>query len=130
MSSERETSAVVTSIAQGDMAHFKQNVQAWIQLDDQIRALQDNMRTRRKLQKQLTAMILEFMRRHNIEDLNTQNGTLRYHVRLSKPSVNQTTIKNRLATVFEPPRYNEVINQLFNTGEKVEKVSLRRLRVT
>jgi uncharacterized protein YigA (DUF484 family) len=119
----------LTSVVQPQtMDSFRQHVKAWMQIDDQVRELQSTLRVRRKLQKQLTNNILDFMRLHNIEDLNTQNGTLRYQVRLVKAPVNHEIIKSRLSGCIEPTKLDEVCTRLFQPREKVERVSLRRMR--
>jgi uncharacterized protein (DUF1919 family) len=70
-----------SDIARDDMAQFTRNVQAWLQLDAQVTEMSKSVRSRRRLQRQLSSIILDFMQKHNIEDLNTSEGTLRCKVR-------------------------------------------------
>jgi hypothetical protein len=74
--------------------------------------------------------ILDFMARYNIEDLNTKEGIIRYKKTYVKEPLTQKLIKEKLNELFKDSDTNlEKINEIFNNRGKVEKTSLRRLRL-
>ena len=74
--------------------------------------------------------ILDFMARYNIEDLNTKEGIIRYKKTYVKEPLTQKLIKEKLNELFKDSDSNlEKINEIFNNRGKVEKTSLRRLKL-
>jgi hypothetical protein len=80
-----------------NMEDFKNQVKAWIEIDNQVKKLQGLIRERNNAKKLLTVKILAFMGRYNIEDLNTKDGKLRYKVSQVRKQVNHREIKDRLS---------------------------------
>ena len=121
-----------SDIARDDMAQFTRNVQAWLQLDAQVTEMSKSVRSRRRLQRQLSSIILDFMQKHNIEDLNTSEGTLRCKVRTVKAPLNQTCIRERISTLYEhePAKLTEVFDKVFGNRDTIERVALQRIRST
>ena len=95
-----------------------------------FKRLQVAIRERRTAQNHITEKVLDFMKRHNIEDLNTKEGVLRYRTAVVKAPLSQKSIKTRLSEFFErDPNAMNYIKKIFEDREKVEKVSLRRLKL-
>ena len=66
------------------LENFKNNVKNYLNLDDDIKKLEKNVRERKQLKKKVADEILTFMNEHNIEDLNTDSGKLKRSVSRSK----------------------------------------------
>ena len=69
--------------------------------------------------------------RHNIEDLHTRDGRLRYQVTFVRPTLRQRDIREKIADYFAE---NEAAAQamsdaVFGGRERAQRVSLRRLRL-
>lgn len=111
---------------------FKHQVKMWIDVDNQIKQLSQSVREKKVIQRALTDKILAFMAKYNVEDLNTKEGTLRYKVTHSKPSVKTNDVKSKLYNYFEHDKETaeKVVQAVFSTDDapKKEKVSLRRLK--
>lgn len=109
---------------------FKNQVRIWIEIDNQVAKLQQAMRERNAVKKQLTEKILRFMGKYNIEDLNTRDGSkLRYRVATVKPTVSKAEIKKRLLENYNKVQNLDQLTEIvFSAQEQVQKVSLRRMR--
>jgi hypothetical protein len=110
---------------------FKADVRTWIELDDSIKTLQSAIRERRQEKVQLTKRVMEFMDRHDIEDLNTKRGRIRYKTNVVRAPLSQSAIKERISTFFggDASTAAMLTRTLFEDGrEPVERSSLRRLK--
>lgn len=122
--------AIVEHIDKALLEEFKQQVKLWWDLDTAVKRLQQAAKERKKVQLKLSAKILEFMQRHNIEDLNTKDGVLRYKSTYVKAPVSAKDLKEKLTTHFsENTTALDIIKKTFDDREKVEKVSLRRVKL-
>ena len=109
---------------------FKQNVQDWMNIDNQMKRLEVALKERRKKKKDLNLKILEFMSKFNIEDLNTKEGIIRYKKTYVKEPLSQKIIKEKLLDIFKNDKENtERVENIFTNREKIEKTSLRRINI-
>jgi hypothetical protein len=112
------------------LEEFKNNVKQWLELDNQLKRLAAASKERRKKKDEINLSILEFMSKFNIEDLNTKDGIIRYRKTFVKEPLSQKTIKNKLEELFKDDQENfEKIEKIFTDREKIEKMSLRRLKL-
>tara|TARA_Y100000361_G_C11016804_1_gene267324 strand:+ start:71 stop:568 length:498 start_codon:yes stop_codon:yes gene_type:complete len=112
------------------LEEFKDNVKQWLELDNQLKRLAAASKERRKKKTDINLKILEFMGKFNIEDLNTKDGIIRYRKTYVKEPLSQKTIKTKLEELFKDDQENfDKIEKIFTDREKVEKTSLRRLKL-
>ena len=112
------------------LEEFKKNVQDWMTLDNQLKRLAAAAKGVRTKKKNLNEKILDFMARYNIEDLNTKEGVIRYKKTFVKESLTQKIIKDKLNEIFKDSQENlDKVNDIFTNRGKVEKTSLRRLKL-
>lgn len=109
------------------LAEFKAHVNAWIENDKQQRALKESLRAHAAAHKDLTAKILDFMTRHNIEDLNTQAGKIRYKLSVVKEPLSQQTIKDKVAQYYGETRDPAELTARIFERKTLTKPTLRRL---
>jgi hypothetical protein len=118
------------------LEEFKHQVKMWMEIDNQIKTLQQTVREKRAVREALTPKILSFMSKFNIEDLNTREGKLRYRVLRVKPPLRQSEMKERLSevlTAHDPSKVlqQKVFEQVFEDPPNkmvVEKPALRRIK--
>ncbi len=108
---------------------FKNDVRMWLELDGTIRRLQTALKERRAARTALHDRITRFMNEFNIEDLNTREGRLRYHVTYVRTPLSQQVIRDRINSFFQN---NANIAQalqgaVFGVRERKEHRALRRL---
>lgn len=113
------------------LEEFKTQVRAWIDTDNSIRKLQQALKERRELKKQLTEKLIAFMARYNIEDLNTRDGKLRFKVAHVKPSLSKKDIQDRMVQLFSEARSGEELSKRIfqEMRQPVERATLRRIQV-
>lgn len=113
------------------LEEFKNQVRIWIELDNNIKKIKQDINEKNNIKKELTNQILRFMIRFNIEDLNTKDGSkLRYKVSQVKVKPSTTDIKNRMSENFDKVKTaEELVEKVLLPTKKSEKPTLRRLTV-
>jgi len=122
--------AMTESMNEALLEEFKTHVKDWLELDNQLKRLAAASKERRKKKNDINLKILEFMGRFNIEDLNTKEGIIRYRKTYVKEPLSQKTIKTKLEELFKNDLDTfEKVQKIFTEREKIEKTSLRRLKL-
>lgn len=111
---------------------FSNLVKKWIELDNWIKKSQEIAKQKRKQKDKLSEVITHYMTRYNIEDLNTSEGKIRCKVRYVKSGVNQKVVREKITEIFKDNEEtgNALITKIFSERDKVEKMSLRRIKIT
>jgi len=125
---EQQQNNVEQQIAPAELLLFKQTVKTWLQLDNQVRQLQQVTKLKKKERDELKGSILGFMEKHNVEDLNTGDGKLKYVNKLSKPStVNKKNLENQLVNYFQDiNKAKEVTKYVMENLESKRRINLSR----
>lgn len=122
--------AMTESMNEALLEEFKSHVKDWLELDNQLKRLAAAAKERRKKKNDINLKILDFMGRFNIEDLNTKEGIIRYRKTYVKEPLSQKTIKTKLEELFKNDKDTfEKVQKIFTEREKIEKTSLRRLKL-
>eukprot|EP00798_Chlamydomonas_sp_ICE-L_P029875 gene29875-biopygen11611 len=101
---------------------FKSDVCTWIELDDSIKTLQHAIRDRRLEKQKLTQRIIGFMDHHDIEDLNTKSGRIRYKTKYVRPQVSKTNIRDRISSFFpnDAQFADDIVTAIYSSREDPE----------
>ena len=127
---DNTSQAMTESMNEALLEEFKGHVKDWLELDNQLKRLAAAAKERRKKKNDINLKILEFMGRFNIEDLNTKEGIIRYRKTYVKEPLTQKTIKTKLEELFKNDQDTfEKVQKIFTEREKIEKASLRRLKL-
>lgn len=108
---------------------LKEAVNQYLEIDNQILTLQKAIRERRKKKEELSKVILHTMKNNDIDQMNLKGDRLIYQVSEYKTPIN----KNYLNSIFNKyfnnneEKTNDLIEEIFNNREKVEKVRLKRV---
>ena len=106
---------------------LKSNVKSYLEIDDQIKALNKAIAERRKQKTKLNDEILNTMKKFEIDNMNTKNGRLIYSVTKTSKPLNKTNLLKGLNIYFNnEDTSKEVTKIVLDNREKVEKVKLRR----
>lgn len=112
----------------GELEEFRNQVRAWVDMDNTIKKLQQAVKERNQLKKQMGQKIIAFMARYNIEDLNTNDGKLSYRIKRTKAPISQSEIKTKLLQNFSTDTTaQELVQKVFEERGVIEKPSLRRI---
>lgn len=114
------------------LAEFKNYVKKWLEYDNFIKKARDVIKEKRKHRDELTQVITKYMCKYNIEDLNTKEGRIRCKTAVVKAPVSQKLVRQRITDYFKesPHQCDEVLHKIYEEREQVEKVSLRRLKIS
>ena len=106
---------------------LKSNVKIYLDMDDQIKALNKAIVERRKKKNELSEEILITMKKFEIDNMNTKNGKLIYSTTKSTKPLNKSNLITGLNLYFQDEdKAKNVSKIVLNNRDKVEKVKLRR----
>ena len=129
-----ESNAIVLSELPDNITieEFTNIAKRWIEMDNWLKKYQEMAKQKRKQKDKLTQVITHYMTKYNIEDLNTTEGKICCKVRQVKSGVNQKVVKQKITEIFKDNEEtcNAIISRIFEDRDKVEKVSLRRIKIT
>jgi hypothetical protein len=108
---------------------FKKNVREWLLIDDDIMKLQNAIKDRRKKKNDLTPKIMSFMNNYQINDLNTQNGKLKFSKTQHTKPINKQFLMAKISDYFKDMNKGEKIaNYILDNRDKEERMNLRRIK--
>ena len=106
---------------------FKDKVKKWLEFDNEIKALEQALKVRKKNRKDIQVDIMDFMGKYNIKDMNTDEGKLTYNETKTKKPINQEYLKKTLSTYFNNDEdSNKITAFLLEKRETVSRISLKR----
>lgn len=95
---------------------IRQTLREWIQIDDQIRALQTQIKELRTRKNTYGTNILEFMQGNNLDNfvIDGPGGTLSRSVRTTRPPLRREAIRTQLLLQFadQPQRVAEALRAI------------------
>jgi hypothetical protein len=111
-----------------EFVDFKSSVKEWLTLDDDIITLQKAIKDRKNKKDELTPKILDFMNRFKINDLNTNNGKLKFTKSLQTKPLNKQYLISRLGDYFKDYTKGEkAASFILENRDKEEKLKLKRV---
>ena len=111
-----------------EFVEFKNNVKEWLTLDDDIITLQKAIKDRKSKKNDMTPKILDFMNRFKINDLNTNNGKLKFTKSLQTKPLNKQFLISRLGDFFKDfSKGEKAASFILENRDKEEKLKLRRV---
>ena len=112
-----------------EFSEFKKKVKNWLNIDDDIITLQNAIKERKKQKDRLTPEILDFMDRFEINDLNTNDGKLKFTKSLYTKPLNKKFLISRLGDFFKDfSKGEKVAGFILDNRDKEEKIKLRRVK--
>ena len=120
-----------TQITDEEFQFYKHNlttqVKEYLEIDDQIAALNKAIRERRKRKKALSDGILDNMKNIDIHYMNVRDGKLVYNVTNSKQGLTKKTLVSGLQKYFnnDETKALEAAKMILENRKRIEKVSLK-----
>ena len=107
---------------------FKTRVGQWLDLDEKIASLEKQARELKKIRnKQLEPEITGFMRKFNVNDINTNSGKLRCNERNTKKPLNKINIRENLSKIIsDSERVDQAIDLIWTNREIVTTYKLTK----
>jgi len=107
---------------------FKNNVKEWLVLDDDILTLQKAIKDRKTKKNELTPKISNFMDKFKINDLNTNNGKIKFTKSLCTKPLNKQFLISRLGDFFKDfSKGEKAATFILENRDKEEKIKLKRV---
>jgi hypothetical protein len=105
-----------------------ENVKSWLTIDNEIRALQKEIKDRRKMKKQLTTDLMSTMKSNEIDALNVPDGELIYNKTKTKAPLSKKHLLTSLTQYFKGDQrmIDELSKFIMETRAEKEKESIRR----
>jgi len=99
-----------------DTTQIRETLREWIGLDDQVRALQAQIKALKDRKTQLGASVLEFMQGNNLDNFVIEGGagTIARSTRTLRPPLRRTAIRTQLLLQFadQPQRVAEALRAI------------------
>lgn len=105
-----------------------ENVKSWLTIDNEIRALQKEIKERRKLKKQLSTDLMTTMKTNDIDALNVPDGELIYNKTKTRAPLSKKHLLSSLGQYFKGDQrmIDELSKFIMESRAEKEKESIRR----
>lgn len=104
------------------------HIRGWIQIDNDISALQRQMKILREDKKNLTASLVDVMKSNEIDCFDINDGKLIYAKSKYKKPINKKSLSDALQAYFKDDMETaqELSNHIMNSREETIKESIKR----
>jgi hypothetical protein len=119
----------MASTSASSSIEFKQLVEKYTTLSDELAASGKVMRELRKKSKELGESILEFMRKNDIEEVEVSgNGRLKRRVSKRTAPLSKDVIADELRAHVSPDEVPAIVEKILLRRETTETTALKRLK--
>jgi hypothetical protein len=112
--------------------NFKATIKDFIALDDEIRILQQEIRDRQKIKKQLSSNIVDFMVSNQLDNkqISVSDSNLKVKTSIRTESLNKSYLENKLTQFFSGDinKAKQCAEYLYNNRSKNEVKVLSRTK--
>jgi hypothetical protein len=104
------------------------HIRGWIQIDNEINALQKKAKLLREEKKALTISLVDVMKTNEIDCFDINDGKLIYAKSKHKKPINKKSLFDSLQTYFKDDKElaQEVSEHILNNREETVKESIKR----
>jgi hypothetical protein len=121
-------------IDNGELQHFKQNVNRWCELDSKIKQYEQVVKAHKKMKDELCGNILQFMEGYDISDLKTPFGKLQKVESFTKAPLTKALICDKIQHYFHrlgvkngKEQSDTLVSDLYDNRERKKTVRLKRI---
>lgn len=107
--------------------HLKESIKEWINVDNEMKVLQAEIKVRRQRKKQLTDSLVGALKESGIDGWDTKEGKLEYCKTKTKSALNKQHIRDSLSKFIKEPEQIEAMTTfIYESREVKEKESIKR----
>jgi len=102
------------------MSSFEDNIRSWVQVDNQLKTLQEQVKTLREQKTALTQNIHHYANANNLTDrtVNISDGRLRFSQTQSPQALTFRFLEQALAEIIpNPETVNQILTHIKNKRE-------------
>jgi hypothetical protein len=105
-----------------------ENVKTWLEMDNEIRTLQREIRDKRKMKKNLTQNLVVIMKNQDIDALNVPDGQLIYNKTKTKAPLSKKHLLLSLSNYFKNDKgmVEELTKFIMESRQEKEKENIKR----
>tara|TARA_A100001015_G_C14492192_1_gene519672 strand:- start:40 stop:420 length:381 start_codon:yes stop_codon:yes gene_type:complete len=113
-----------------DVEIFRNKVKDWIDSDNKINSLNNEIKELKNKKNELNTEILEFMKLNNIEDISTKQCKLKTYTSTSQKGLNKEYINSKLKSALDDDiKAAEITDLILNNREKTSTTKLKRINI-
>ena len=106
---------------------LKQTVREWVKYDNEIRALNKEITTRRNNKKEISKRLIEVMRENQLDIFDIKDGQIMYVKKNKKKPVTQKQLLTLFTTYYnDSKKAEEMHNYIMENREEVTEESIQR----
>lgn len=111
-----------------DKRKLIENVKSWIDIDNDIKVLQKELKEKRKEKKMFTSNLVDIMKTNNVDCFDIKNGKLLYTKKKVKAPLSKKHLFNSLSQYFKNNKniIDELGNYILNSREEKIKENIKR----
>ena len=109
--------------------HLVNTIKEWIKMDNEIKALQKEQNSRKKIKKELNQTLINIMKQNDIDCVETNDGSaICYTARNVKKPITKKTLTNILAKYYngDISKANELNDFILENRETTIKETIER----
>ena len=100
----------------------KDYLRQWIRVENEISTLATEIKKRKTIHQQLSASLMDVMRKNEIDCFDITNGKIVYSKTKTRPPLNKAQLKNALITYYKDDKETASSINEFLIASRVEKV--------
>lgn len=110
------------------LEQLKQTVRDWVKLDNEIRALNKEITTRRNDKKNISKRLIDVMRENKLDIFDLKDGQLMYVKKNKKKPITQKQLLTLLSSYYkeDTSKAEEMKNYLLDNREEVVQETIQR----
>ena len=103
-------------------------VKEWVSIDEEMKALQKLMREKRQKKKELNDVLINVMKKNEIECFDTKNGKLLYTVNKTRQSITKKMLFETLQKYYQndEEKANELAAFILESRNETLKETIKR----
>ena len=101
---------------------IKDYLRQWIRVENEIGTLTQEIKKRKLIHQQLSASLMEVMRKNEIDCFDITNGKIVYSKTKTRPPLNKAQLKSALLTYYKDDKESASSLNEFLIASRVEKV--------
>ena len=99
------------------------NIKAWVKIDNEIQSLQKQIKDRRTKKKQLTNVLVEIMKKNNVDGIDMKNEKLLLKKTTTKTPLSKKHLFHSLLQYFDNDQEAAKKLALFIMNTRAEKIN-------
>ena len=110
------------------LEQLKHTVREWVRLDNEMRALNNELATRRNDKKIISKILIDVMRENKLDQFDLKDGQLMYVKKNKKKPITQSQLLTLLSTYYKEDvsKAEEMHNFLLDNREEVVEEKITR----